>query len=139
MNRRTFLETAATVTAATLLNRRMSWAAAEHHIDKLGVQLYTVRDEMKKDFEGTIGKVASIGYKEVEFAGYFGHTPQQVRAILDKDGLTSPSCHVEYKVLAPDQWPSEIESAKIIGQGYIVNPWIPEELRKTADDWKRAA
>jgi sugar phosphate isomerase/epimerase len=94
---------------------------------------------MKKDFESTIAKVASIGYKEVEFAGYFGHTSQQVRAILDKNGLTSPSCHVEYKVLAPEQWPSQLESAKTIGQGYIVNPWIPEELRKTDDDWKKAA
>jgi len=137
MNRRTFLETAATVFAATLLNRRMSWAADDHHIDKVGVQLYTVRGKMKKDFDGTIARVATIGYKEVEFAGYFGRTPQQVRAALDKNGLTSPACHVDYKLLAPAQWPSQIESAKIIGQSYIVNPWIPIKLRKTEDDWKR--
>jgi sugar phosphate isomerase/epimerase len=46
---------------------------------------------------------------------------------------------VEYALLAPDKWPAQIESAKTIGQAYIVNPWIPEELRKTDDDWKRAA
>jgi sugar phosphate isomerase/epimerase len=139
MNRRTFLETATTVTAATLLANKFSWAAGEHKIDKVGVQLYTVRDQMKSDFDGTIAKVASIGYKEVEFAGYFDHTPQQVRAALDKNGLTSPSCHVEYSLLAPDKWPEQLESAKVIGQTYIVNPWIPEELRKSDDDWKRAA
>jgi sugar phosphate isomerase/epimerase len=139
MNRRAFLETAATVTTATLFSRVMAWAANEHHIDKVGVELYTVRSKMKDDFYGTLAKVASIGYKEVEFAGYFGHTPQQVRAALEKNGITSPSCHVDYKVLAPDQWPAQIESAKIIGQNYIVNPWIPEELRKTEDDWKRAS
>lgn len=139
LNRRTFLETASAVAAATVLTRGAVWAADEHHIEKIGLQLYTVRDKMKNDFDGTIAEVASIGYKEVEFAGYFGHTPQQVRAILEKNGLTSPSCHVDYKVLAPDKWPAEIESAKIIGQSYIVNPWIPEELRKTEDDWKRAA
>jgi len=139
MNRRTFLETAATITAATLVTRRFSWAADEHRINKVGVQLYSVRDKMKEDFDGTVAKVASIGYKEVEFAGYFGHTPQQVRAVLEKNGITSPSCHVDYKVLAPDQWPAQIESAKIIGQSYIVNPWIPVELRKTDDDWKRAS
>ncbi|HUA14620.1 MAG TPA: sugar phosphate isomerase/epimerase [Verrucomicrobiae bacterium] len=139
MNRRTFLETATTVTAATLLTRRFGWASDEHKIDRVGVQLYTVRDQMKDDFEGTIAKVAQIGYKEVEFAGYFDHTPQQVRAILQKNGLTSPACHVEYGVLAPDKWPEQLESAKVIGQPYIVNPWIPEELRKTDDDWKRAA
>jgi sugar phosphate isomerase/epimerase len=138
MNRRRFLETATTVTAATLLSSRLSWAA-DHQIGKLGVQLYTVRDQMKADFDATLAKVAAIGYKEVEFAGYFGRTPQQVRAALDKNGLTSPACHVDYDVLAPDKWPAQLESAKIIGQGYIVNPWINEKLRKSADDWKRAA
>ena len=139
MNRRTFLETATTVTAATLLANKFSWAAGEHKIDKIGVQLYTVRDLMKSDFDGTIAKVAQVGYMEVEFAGYFDHTPQQVRATLDKNALTSPSCHLEYSLLAPDKWPAQLESAKVIGQSCIVNPWIPEELRKTDDDWKRAA
>jgi sugar phosphate isomerase/epimerase len=139
ITRRTFLQSATTATAATLFASRFSWAAGEHKIDKIGVQLYTVRDQMKQDFEGTIARVAKIGYKEVEFAGYFGRTPQQVRAILEKDGLMSPSCHVDYAVLAPDKWPAQIESAKTIGQSYIVNPWVPEELRKSEDDWKRVA
>jgi sugar phosphate isomerase/epimerase len=139
MNRRVFLGTASTVAAATLLTSRFSWAAGEHKIEKVGLQLYTVRDQMKADFDSTLAKVASIGYKEVEFAGYFGRTPKQVRSALEKNGLTSPSCHVDYDVLAPGKWPAQIESAKMIGQSYIVNPWIPEELRKTDDDWKRAA
>jgi sugar phosphate isomerase/epimerase len=139
LDRRSFLQTAGTVGAATLLTSGFGWAAGDHRIKKIGVQLYTVRDQMKADFDGTIAKVASIGYKEVEFAGYFGRTPKQVRVILEKNSLTSPACHVEYAVLAPDKWSEQIESAKIIGQGYIVNPWIPEELRKTDDDWKRAA
>jgi sugar phosphate isomerase/epimerase len=134
MNRRTFLEI---LTAAAVLPRHLSWAAAEHRIEKIGLQLYTVRDQMKADFDGTIAKVASIGYKEVEFAGYFGRTPEQVRAVIDRNGLTSPSCHVEYAVLT-DQWPSIIESSKTIGQSYIVCPWIPEEIRKQPDSWKRA-
>ena len=135
MNRRTFLEL---LTAAAVLPRHLTWAAAEHRIEKLGVQLYTVRDQMKADFDGTIAKVATIGYKEVEFAGYFDHTPQQVRAVLDRNGLPSPSCHVEYALLG-DKYPSFIESSKIIGQSYIVCPWISEELRKQPDIWQRAA
>jgi sugar phosphate isomerase/epimerase len=134
MNRRTFLEI---LTAAAVLPRHLSWAAAEHRIEKIGLQLYTVRDQMKADFDGTIAKVASIGYKEVEFAGYFGRTPEQVRAVIDRNGLTSPSCHVEYAVLS-DKWPSVIDSSKTIGQSYIVCPWIPEEIRKQPDGWKRA-
>jgi sugar phosphate isomerase/epimerase len=134
MNRRTFLEI---LTAAAVLPRHLGWAADEHRIEKIGLQLYTVRDQMKADFDGTIAKVASIGYKEVEFAGYFGRTPEQVRAVIDHNGLTSPSCHVEYAVLG-DQWPSVIESSKTIGQSYIVCPWIPEEIRKQPDGWKRS-
>ena len=98
MNRRMFLETA-TAAGGALLSTRLAWAADSHRIEKVGLQLYTVRDAMKSDFEGTIAKVAAIGYKEVEFAGYFDHTPQQVRAILDKNGLTAPSVHVDYPSL----------------------------------------
>jgi sugar phosphate isomerase/epimerase len=139
VNRRGFLETATAVTAAALLASRVGGAADDHKIEEVGLQLYTVRDQMKADFDGSLAKVASIGYKEVEFAGYFGRTPQQVRAALEKNGLSSPACHVDYDLLAPDKWPAQIESARIIGQSYIVNPWIPEERRQTDDDWKRAA
>jgi sugar phosphate isomerase/epimerase len=138
MNRRTFLETATTVTAATLLGSRLGWAAGDHKIDKVGVQLYTVRDQMKADFDGTIAKVASIGYKEVEFAGYFGHTPQQVRAVLENNGLSAPSTHIQYDELDA-KFPAVIEASKTIGLEYIVCPWIPEELRKSPDIWKQAS
>ena len=138
MNRRRFLGTATAVTAATLLTNRFGWAAGEHKIDKVGVQLYTVRDMMKDDFDGTIAKVAKIGYKEVEFAGYFGRTGQQVRAAVDKNGLKAVSTHVQYDEL-DDKFPSVVETSKIIGLEYIVCPWIPEELRKSPDIWKQAA
>jgi sugar phosphate isomerase/epimerase len=139
MNRRTFLATTAAATAASMLKGPLGWAATDHKIQNLGVQLYTVRDQMKADFDGTLSKVAAIGYKEVEFAGYFDHSPKEVRTSIDNHGLTSPSCHVQYDVLGEDKWPEQIESAKIIGQSYIVCPWIPEDLRKQPDIWKRAA
>jgi len=138
MNRRTFLETATTVTAATLLTSRMGWAAGDHKIENIGVQLYTVRDLMKADFDGTIAQVAKIGYKEVEFAGYFGRTGQQVRAVCDKNGLAPVSTHVQYDEL-DDKFPSVIETSKAIDLKYIVCPWIPEELRKSPDIWKKAS
>ena len=138
MNRRTFLGTASAAAAATLFTSRFGLAAADHKIEKIGVQLYTVRDQMKEDFEGTIAKVAQIGYKEVEFAGYFGHTGQQVRAICAKNGLDPVSTHVQYDEL-DDKFPSVIETSKAIGLKYIVCPWIPEDLRKSPDIWKQAA
>jgi sugar phosphate isomerase/epimerase len=138
MNRRTFLETATTVSAATLLTSKFGWAADTYRIHKVGVQLYTVRDQMKDDFDGTIAKVAAIGYKEVEFAGYFGRTPQQVRAVLDKNGLSAPATHVQYDEL-DEKFPSVIDASKTIGLEYIVMPWIPEDLRKSPDIWKQAS
>src|SRR5260370_10482797 len=105
MNRRTFIGTsiAATLAAAA----EPAWAAdATHKIDRIGLQLYTVREAMKTDFEGSIAKVATTGYKEVEFAGvfdpkggYFGRSPQVDRDILDQDGFAAPSCHTGHDVL----------------------------------------
>ncbi|HWZ76369.1 MAG TPA: sugar phosphate isomerase/epimerase [Candidatus Sulfotelmatobacter sp.] len=138
VNRRTLLKTAGTAAAVSLLPSRFLWAAGEHKIDKVGVQLYTVRDLMKNDFEGTIAKVAQIGYKEVEFAGYFGRTAAQVKAVLVKNGLKAPSTHVQYDEL-DDKFPSVIEFSKAIDLEYIVCPWIPEDLRKNPDIWKQAA
>jgi len=97
-----------------------------------------VRDLMKDDFDGTIAKVAKIGYKEVEFAGYFGRTGAQVRAACDKNGLAAVSTHVQYDEL-DDKFPAVVETSKTIGLKYIVCPWIPEELRKSPDIWKQAA
>jgi sugar phosphate isomerase/epimerase len=135
---KTAVQTATTVTAASLLADKFSWAAAEHRIEKVGLQLYTVRDLMKDDFDGTIAKVAAIGYKEVEFAGYFGRTAQQVRAACDKNGLAPVSTHIQYEEL-DDKFPSVIETSKAIGLKYIVCPFIKEELRKSPDIWKQAS
>jgi sugar phosphate isomerase/epimerase len=138
MDRRKFLGTTlGAVTAGTLFSRDAR-AAAGRKIDHLGVQLYTVRNQMKEDFEGTLAKVAGVGYKEVEFAGYFGHSPQDVRAILNRHGLTAPSTHVPYSSFG-DQWPQIIENSKVMGHEYIINPSIDEAVRNQPDGWKQAA
>jgi sugar phosphate isomerase/epimerase len=153
MNRRTFIGTsiAATLAAAA----KSSWAAdsahsvgrfaAAHSIDRVGLQLYTVRGAMKTDFEGSIAKVAAVGYKEVEFAGifsadggYFGRSPKDVRAILDKNGLAAPSCHTGYDVVEK-KWPEALDAAHTVGHSYIVCPWIDEKQRAETGGWKRAA
>jgi sugar phosphate isomerase/epimerase len=137
MKRRTFIETS--IAAAAVFAARPSWgAASEHEIKNVGLQLYTVRGELKKDFDGTIAKVAATGYKEVEFAtDYGGHSPKDVRAILDKNGLVSPSAHIGYDLIE-NKWPETLDAAHIIGNGYLVCPWIDEKQR-TADGYKRAS
>ena len=134
MDRRSFL---GTVTAAGIMAKRLSWAA-ERKIEKVGVQLYTVRDQMKADFAGTIEKVAKIGYREVEFAGYFDNPPKEVKGLLDKNGLTAPSAHIDFEHITT-KLPEVIEAAKVVGHQYIVCPWMPEELRGDAEGWKRVA
>jgi sugar phosphate isomerase/epimerase len=135
MNRRTFVETSI---AAAVVASRPAWAAdAAHRIDPVGLQLYTVRELMKQDFDGTLAKVAQIGYREVEFAGYFTKSPQEASAALKKNGLTSPSEHVPYDTVEK-KWPETLEAAHIVGQKYIVCPWIDVAQRKQPDGWKRA-
>ena len=87
MNRRTFL--AASGAGLLMAQTSADWKK------QMGLELYTVRDLLPKDYEGTLAKVAEIGYKEVEPAtDYAGMTPKQFRAMLDKFGLTAPSTHV---------------------------------------------
>jgi sugar phosphate isomerase/epimerase len=137
MNRRTFIGTSIAATLATAA--RPAWAAdTVHKIDRVGLQLYTVRKAMGTDVEGTIAKVVATGYKEVEFAGYFDHSPKDIRAILDQNGLASPSCHVSYHFVEK-HWDETIEAAKIVGHSYIICPWIDEKQRAEPGGWKRAA
>ena len=107
-------------------------------IQLIGLQLYTVRNLMKTDFEGTLTKVAEIGYREVEFAGYYNRTPAEVRAILDRHGLVSPAGHMPFESLGPG-WNAVLDACRTIGHQYAVIAWIPAERRKTADDWRRIA
>lgn len=109
-----------------------------NRIDPIGLQLYTVRTEMERNFEGTLEKVAAIGYKEVEFAGYFEHTPGDVRRILEENGLIAPSVHVDYQSLE-SKWQQVVETATIVGHKYIVNSMVDIHLLGEPDVWKHAA
>jgi sugar phosphate isomerase/epimerase len=93
---------------------------------------------MAKDFEGTLAKVAALGYKEVEFAGYYKQSPQDVKAVLSRHGLTCPSTHIDYASLG-DGFPAVVEASATIGHRYIVNPFLDEEMRKQPDVWQRVA
>ena len=124
--------------AADLSRRSREEAKADRKIERLGLQLYTVRDQIAKDFEGTLARVAATGYKEVEFAGYFDHAPKDVRAILDRHKLTAPSAHVDFATVET-KLPQVIETSHVIGHKFVVNPWIDEEMRKQPDIWKRIA
>jgi sugar phosphate isomerase/epimerase len=107
-------------------------------LDRIGLQLYTVRDLLKQDFEGTLARVAEIGYLEVEFAGYDDHTPEQIAAALDRHYLSSPSAHVPFEAIA-HKWEETLQAARRVGHQFVVCAWISEERRRTVDDWHAIA
>ena len=94
----------------------------------IALQLYSVRDDMKKDFKGTLTKVKEMGYQGVEFAGLFGHSPSQVKAMLDEIGLTPISAHVAIDEILADI-PKVISDYRTVGCRFIAIPWLVEERR----------
>jgi sugar phosphate isomerase/epimerase len=143
VNRRSFLETLAALGAVGVLRGRGDDAYAlatppGARLKTIGLQLYTVRGEMARDFEGTLARVAATGYREVEFAGYFDHPAREVRAALDRHGLKAPSAHIPIERLR-ENWHATLADARVVGHQYLVMPWIPEEERRTLDGYKRAA
>ena len=100
----------------------------------IGLQLYTVKDELAKDYDGTLAQVAAVGYKEVELAGFFGKKPAEIKASLDKAGLHCGSIHIP----ASDQLGEAMDYAKVIGAKYVITSvLLPKRLTEagTKPDW----
>ena len=112
-------------------------AAAEACQTPVAVQLYTLRDLMKKDFRGTIEKVAQIGYDAVEFAGYGGLSAQEVKKLLDDLGLLCAGTHEGFGGLEKNT-EERIEFNLAIGNKYIVCPSMPGPWRKKGVDGIKA-
>lgn len=149
LNRRSFLQTSA-LTGTVLLLSDSLFASSKTKKKNIGIQLYSVRDEMKKDPLGTLKKVAEMGYKNVEHANYvngkfYGYDPKEFRKILDDLGLAMPSGHTvmgaqhfdSAKNDFTDVWKKTVEDAAFLGQKYVVSPWLDVSLRKNFDDCKR--
>jgi len=95
----------------------------------VALQLYTVRDETKHDFAGTLRRVAQIGYTGVEFAGYGNLTSQEMAALLAETGLRAVSTHLRLDALQDTQLDTSIRYCLDIGCSYIVLPSLPNESR----------
>lgn len=96
---------------------------------QVGLQLYTVREEMEKDFRGTLEKVAALGYKGVEFHTFFGRGAEEVKSILDELGLTALGTHTAYAQLL-EHLDAEIAYNKQIGTNTLIVPYLAEEDRQ---------
>lgn len=144
-SRRTFVKSGAmAVIGAALLPRSVFASGAQKAT--VGIQLYSVRDDMKSDPKGSLKKLADMGYKVVEHAGYadrkfYGFAPSEFKKILADLGLTMYSGHVDFGMQAwddskkdfTDKWKQTVEDAAFMGQKYVITPELDINAQKDYD------
>lgn len=114
------------------LNLTRDTQAAPHSKLLAGVQLYSIREQCAKDLPGMLKAVSQIGYQGVEFAGYHGRTAQELRKMLDDNGLVVCGTHTPYESVLPDKIKETIEFNRILGNSFLIVPWM---TGKTRQDW----
>lgn len=167
-NRREFVKSAALLAAAGLLgsceSEEPSTITGPQNLPNIGLGLFTIPFLLEHDFRGTLEMLAKIGYTELEFfgpyshsvqaakdywapiagqmgmekSGYYGHSPKELRSILDKNGMTAPSMHADMGTLT-ENIEELIEAAQIVGHKYAGIAAIPPEMRASLDDYRRIA
>ena len=140
-NRRDFIKTSAAFSAAAALLPSCITSTSEKGVPEIGLQLYTVRDQMAKDPEGTLERVAKIGYKKIETAGYadgkvYGFPGEVFAELLDGLGLEFVSGHI-VKQHFEQSFDQVLEFLVEAGQQYAILPWLSPEERSTLDQYKQ--
>jgi sugar phosphate isomerase/epimerase len=110
-------------------------------LKRIGLELYSVRREMAKDFDRTLATVRQIGYTDVELLwsfDNFGKSTAEVKAALQREGLKAPSAHMSPTTIFIG-WERRLETAKALGHEYLIVPSFTGETSKTLDDWKEWA
>ncbi|HEY4147631.1 MAG TPA: TIM barrel protein [Chitinophagaceae bacterium] len=149
-SRRTFLKTGALAVAASAVMPGELLAFARKP-EYLGIQLYSIRDDMKKDPANSLQQLAAMGYKYVEHANYvnrkfYGYSAAEFKKLLDGLGLIMRSGHTVMnnahwdaaKNDFTDEWKHTVDDAALVGQKYVISPWLEDAWRKTENDLKRA-
>jgi sugar phosphate isomerase/epimerase len=127
----------AAAVAATGLYPSLSWADDKEI--PIGLQLYSVRHECAKDLPGVLKKVAEMGYAGVEFAGYHGHSPDDIRKMLDENGLKCCGTHTGLDSLQGDALKGTIAFHKTIGNKYLIVPWMAHAMLASPEKCKATA
>jgi sugar phosphate isomerase/epimerase len=138
-SRRNFLKISGALAVGSFFIPDIARAASRKSVKDIGLQLYTVRNEMMQDNVGTLKKIAGIGYKEIESAAsdkgyYYGFKPAEMKKICTDLGMTLRSGHVHYD----DNWQQTIDQAVESGQQYLIVSVMPEK-GQTVDNYKHTA
>lgn len=149
MLRRNFIKNTAILTAGSVLLSDQIFSSPKK-IQRLGLQLYSVRDAMRADPAGSLKKLAGMGYIHLEHANYidrkfYGYTAKEFKKILADLSLQMPSGHVVMtaddwdtaKNDFTDKWKHTVDDAAEVGQRYLISPWLDEKLRTDMDGLKR--
>ena len=140
-SRRHFLSTVAAGFAAPALGRGDASPVAAGFQEEIktalngpvGLQLWSLREYLPKDLRGTLAKVRALGFREVEGAGLWKHSVQEMRAALDAAGLRCQSAHMPFERLR-DNPAAAFAEAKAVGASWVVCPWIPHDKEFTRED-----
>jgi sugar phosphate isomerase/epimerase len=148
-SRRTFVKASAMAAIGTAIFPSTILASGKKK-EMVGLQLYSVRDDMGKDPLGTLTQLANMGYVYVEHANYikgkfYGYAPTEFRKVIDSLGLKMISGHTVMnkqdwdttKNDFSDSWKKTVEDAATLGQKWVISPWMDESMRKTYDDFRR--
>ena len=143
MDRREFLRVTGAATVAMAIggaacsrNAETLSGPRQFSVDNVGLQLYTVRTLMAQSVEGTLAQVANAGYRLVETAGTYNLSPSDFRTMLGRHGLRSPSGHYALEQVESGD---AINTARTLGQTWVVVPSIPQPLRRSREAYVELA
>lgn len=140
LSRRNLLKSAAAGAAVLATGTRLPQAFAADKKIPIGLQLYSVRNECEKDLPGVLKAVSGMGYKGVEFAGYYGRNAEELRKLLDENKLVCCGTHAQWPTLSEKQWNDTVKFNKTIGNKYLIVPYLdPKQFFATEAKCKEAA
>jgi len=147
-SRRSFIRNSAMAAAGISLLQQNIFAAVKKG-ELTGIQLYSVRTDMKADPLGTLKQLSDMGYRHVEHANYanrkfYGWSVSEFRKILNGFGMSMPSGHTVLDAKHWDaskkdftnEWKYTVEDAAAMGQSFVISPWLEESKRKSMGDLK---
>jgi len=105
----------------------------------IALQLYSVRDDCARDLPGTVKAVAETGYEGVEFAGYYGRSAKELRAMVDDVGLKVAGTHIGLDSLLGDEFERTVEFNATMGNRFLIVPGLAEERRNSIAAWQKTA
>ena len=105
----------------------------------IALQLYSIRHDCERDLPGTLAAVAKMGYDGVEFAGYYGRSATELRAMVDDLGLQVAGAHVGLDTLLGDQLAASVAFHRTLGNRFLIVPGLAEERRNSRAAWQETA